>query len=100
MKNIDFDNLTDDQLDRLVNDFKTINNNIMDGNLAMANQFENNGNSPICEVCESNVKEVYLCERCERSYCDKCSVPFTATNNIDFNCCKSCAGQDCYEDYE
>ena len=29
MKNIDFDNLTDDQLDRLVNDFKTINNNIM-----------------------------------------------------------------------
>lgn len=28
MKNIDFDNLTDDQLDRLVNDFKTINMNI------------------------------------------------------------------------
>lgn len=40
MKKIDFDNLTDDQLDRLVNDFKTINNNIMDGNLAMANQQE------------------------------------------------------------
>ena len=28
MKNIDFENLTDDQLDRLVNDFKTINMNI------------------------------------------------------------------------
>jgi len=72
----------------------------MDGNLAMANQFENNGNSPICEVCENNVKEVYLCERCERSYCDKCSVPFTATNNIDFNCCKSCAESFKYDDYD
>lgn len=30
MKNIDFNNLTDDQLDRLVNDFKTINNSIME----------------------------------------------------------------------
>ena len=28
MNDIDFDNLTDDQLDRLVNDFKTINKNM------------------------------------------------------------------------
>jgi len=71
----------------------------MDGNLAMANQLENNGNSPICEVCENNVKEVYLCELCNRSYCDKCSTPVTATNNIDFNCCKNCANNGNY-DYE
>ena len=70
----------------------------MDGNLAMANQFENNGNSQFCDVCENNVKEVYKCDICEQSYCDKCSVPFTATNNIDFNCCTDCVNKEQYED--
>lgn len=63
----------------------------MDGNLEMANQFENNGNSPICERCESNAKELFMCERCERMICSKCTPVFTQFSSIDYNCCKSCA---------
>lgn len=46
---------------------------------------------PICERCEKDVDEVFMCELCETMICDKCSSTYNQFTQIDFNCCKSCA---------
>ena len=48
----------------------------------------------ICEKCEKDVDEVFMCERCEMMMCDKCSVTYNQFTQIDYNCCKGCGGQD------
>jgi len=45
----------------------------------------------ICELCEKDVRETYMCEKCERMYCDNCASVYNQFTQIDYNCCKSCA---------
>ncbi len=45
---------------------------------------------PNCHCCGGETEKEWVCERCERHYCDNCSAPFTYMNQIDFPCCEDC----------
>ena len=47
----------------------------------------------VCERCEKDCKEVFLCERCEMMICHNCSASYNQFTQIDYNCCKTCANQ-------
>jgi hypothetical protein len=47
----------------------------------------------ICEKCEKEAQEVWVCERCNDLICEDCQANYDQFSQIDFNCCKTCAGQ-------
>ena len=44
-----------------------------------------------CDICESEVNEVYMCENCNNNYCDDCSSVYNQHTQIDYNCCEPCS---------
>lgn len=48
----------------------------------------------ICHSCERETEGV--CTSCEKPVCDKCSVPYTLHNPVDYDLCTNC-GDDCDE---
>lgn len=41
--------------------------------------------------CGSGNKEIYFCEKCEETICEKCDAHRTSTNNVESNICTGCA---------
>jgi hypothetical protein len=47
----------------------------------------------MCEVCDEERDEVFICQICNSTMCHECSTPFTQHNNIDFDCCYKCSSR-------
>lgn len=45
----------------------------------------------ICEKCQKEVSETFMCEQCEAMICDACQATYNQFSQIDFNCCQQCA---------
>jgi hypothetical protein len=48
---------------------------------------------PHCEICYGRPSDLYICEVCDKFYCDDCACRFSMKNQIDYNCCIYCANQ-------
>ena len=49
----------------------------------------------MCDNCKTychscGAESDWYCEKCEKCVCEKCTVPFTQTNNIDYTLCNNC----------
>jgi hypothetical protein len=52
----------------------------------------------VCSRCNCDTNELFMCEMCQESVCDKCLASYNQFTQIDFNCCKSCENT-CDADY-
>lgn len=41
--------------------------------------------------CEEETEEDFICELCERHYCESHSAVYDQFTQLDFNCCSECA---------
>lgn len=41
-----------------------------------------------CHICGEGTD--FCCERCSQAVCADCLVPFTQSNQVDYNLCQSC----------
>lgn len=44
----------------------------------------------VCEKCNNQSDELFICEKCDCEFCSNCQAPYNKFTQIDFDCCKSC----------